>query len=312
MTRLLIDTDIAGATVGGDVDAGLALIAALRHEGVRLEGVIVTGGDLGVKAAQVRRIFELTGRSVPIGLGARKTLLGGLARDDSARPATAGFLSKSRSVHGLPTSVDLLSEATLGQGDLTVVLLGPATNLALALVLRPSLAERIGRVVVSAGPAEPMACSGSATSDPHALALVLRELPGKLTLVGRALADRVRFTAAEWDRIDIGRGPLPEFVAEYVEAWLGYHRKSHFSAQDSLSLLCAAGGDLVSTEERLVSMDPCNRSWPGLLLTQPLPELARHEEPEPGVRARVAVEVKATECRAELARLWDVAEALGA
>jgi hypothetical protein len=59
-------------------------------------------------------------------------------------------------------------------------------------------------------------------------------------------------------------------------------------------------------------MDPCNRSWPGLLLTQPLPEQARHEEPERGVRARLAVEVKATECRAELARLWDVAEALGA
>jgi len=76
VTRLVIDASIAGATVGADPAEGLGLLLALLDPDVRLEGIILTGGDLHIKAAQVRKLFEVAGRSVPLALGATHDLLG--------------------------------------------------------------------------------------------------------------------------------------------------------------------------------------------------------------------------------------------
>lgn len=310
MTRLVIDTDVAGATVGGDIDDGLALLAALRCPDVSVDGVIVTGGDLAFKVAQVRRIFELVERSANIGLGAATTLSGRRARDASARPPTAAFLSPHRSTGGLPHGVDLLCEqAAMGDEDLTLLVLGPATTLALALLYRPSLSTGLRRVVLSAGCIGRSVEEPTAAADPLALWLVLRFLAPKATLVGLDVASQFAVSAAEIESVDTRRGPLQEFLVEYCQAWLRYHALDHFHPQDSLALLAALEPETVRTERCRISMDPWNRSWPGLTMRVPNGSEMHETGPEPESHPiEVAVEVDVARCTARLADLWGAPE----
>jgi inosine-uridine nucleoside N-ribohydrolase len=311
VTRVIIDTGISGATVGAAVDDGLALLAALRHDDVTVDGVIATGGDLPMKVAQIRRIFELAGRSALLGCGARHSLLGVPARDASFRPPTAGFLSKNRSVRGVAQGVDLLAEQLSAHpAEVTVLVLGQATTLALALLSRPHLTDAIARVIVRAG------CIGypyetpATVEDPHALAALMRLIPDKLLLVGRDVSDAVTFRAAQFEpevpeRSE--RGPIFAFVADYCDAWLRFHEAGKLVVPGALAVLAAAEPALFATARRPIALDPCNRSFPALVV--PLDLAAGHSAPAPGaVSAEISVTttVDVARARDRLCALWDL------
>lgn len=311
MTRVIVDTGISGATVGAAVDDGLALLAALRHDDVTVDGVIATGGDLPMKVAQIRRVFEVAGRSALLGRGSRHNLLGVPARDASFRPPTARFLSKNRSVRGIAQGVDLLAEQVSAYpGEVTILVLGQATTLALALLARPHLADAIVRVIVRSG------CIGypyeapATVEDPHALAALIRLIPDKLLLVGRDVSDAVTFRAALFEpevseRSE--RGPVFAFVADYCDAWLRFHESEKLAAPGALAVLAAAEPALFATARRPIALDPCNRSFPALVV--PLDLAPAHATPPTGaVSAEIAVTttVDVARARDRLCALWDM------
>lgn len=174
-----IDTDTAS-------DDAVALVMALRHPDVEVVGIGVVAGnvplDQGVQnALYMVELCGLTGQ-VPVYEGC-------------ARPLVLP-LSTAQKVHGmdgmgdigldltgrLPTpghAVDaLLDAADRHAGALTLVTLGPLTNLAVALQRDPSLSRKIGRCVVMGAVADHI---GNITPvaefnmwvDPHAVEVVL-------------------------------------------------------------------------------------------------------------------------------------------
>ncbi len=304
MPKVLIDTDIKGAAVGGDIDDGLALTAALRSDRLEVQGVIATGGDFAMKVAQIRRIFELTGKSAPLGRGAQVSIDGREARDDSVRPPTAAFLSKHRATRGIPLGVDLLCEQVVAwREELTLLVLGPPTTLALALLYRPELADMLGSVILSAGCFSTPREEPTAAYDPHALALVLRLIAPKVTLVGLDVADLVAFHASEIERVNVGRGDLAAFFVEYTQAWLGYHERDHFHVQATLAVLLAGDTPGFGVDSRAFCMDPCNPSWPGL--TIPCEGPTKPSCGRRAITAKVTHMVDSERCRRRLAELWD-------
>jgi len=305
MRKVLIDTDIKGAAIGGDIDDGLALVAALRSDRLSVEGIIATGGDFAMKVAQIRRIFELPGKTAPLGRGAHVSLDGREARDDSVRPPTASFLSKHRGTRGIPLGVDLLCEQVIAwRQELTLLARAQPTTLALALRYRPELKDMLGSVIISAGCLSAAREEPTAAYDPHALALVLRLIAPKVTLVGMDVADLVAFRATEVEAVNVARSDLAAFFVEYCQAGLGYHERDHCHPQASLAVLSAGDTPGFAVGPRTFVMEPCNPSWPGLTVPcdGPARPTARHEP----ITTNVTHMVDSERCRRRLAELWDV------
>lgn len=150
MRPFLIDTDTAS-------DDAVALILALRDPGARVEAITVVAGnvplDLGVQNALYT--VELCQSSVPVHAG---------CATPRSRPLdTAQFVHGDDGMGDLglplrgrtPASHDavsaILEASRRHPGALTLVTLGPLTNVAAALDADPRLAQRVGRCVVMGG-----------------------------------------------------------------------------------------------------------------------------------------------------------------
>ena len=144
-----IDTDTAS-------DDAVALVMALRSPGVEVVGTSMVSGNMPLERGTRNALYtaELCGVDMPVYPGEARPL----KRD----PAHAQWFHgedgmgdqnypppkrKAEAVHG----VDAFIQATQDHPGLTLVTLGPLTNIAKALERDPGLAGRVGRCVVMGG-----------------------------------------------------------------------------------------------------------------------------------------------------------------
>lgn len=127
--RIWIDTDISSGKLFGDMDDALALIMLLRDSTVQIEGISVVHG--------VRHAKKVT-----------RKLLSWYAPDRSLAVYSG---ADSHRAFGKRTEAIAAMEAALEEGPLHILALGPATNLATLLQLRPDLLPNVSRISFCAG-----------------------------------------------------------------------------------------------------------------------------------------------------------------
>ncbi len=204
--RIIIDTD------PGKDDA-VAILLALASPELSVEALVAVHGNVPLERTErnARRILALAGRTdVPVHLGCPRPILrspihaahvhgeSGLGTLDLPDPAVAASAEP-----GVDTLIRRLRAAE--PGSLTLCLLGPATNLAVALVQAPDLAARLGEVVFMAGSQRAggnvtPAAEFNAYADPEAARIVL-ESGANITLVPLDLTHQVLLTAVRLDRL---------------------------------------------------------------------------------------------------------------
>ena len=151
VTPLILDVDTG-------IDDAMALLYAAGSAEVEIVAVTCVGGNVDARQVErnTRAVLELAGRSdVEVALGRAQPIV----RPVETTPETHG-------AHGLgyaelpePTvplstrhAVDLLiDEATARPGEITLVTLGPLTNLAVALLREPRLPHLLRRWVLMGG-----------------------------------------------------------------------------------------------------------------------------------------------------------------
>jgi purine nucleosidase len=148
--HFVIDTDTAS-------DDAVALVMALRHPGVRVEAITVVAGNVPLSHGVQNALYcvEKCGANTPVHVGLDKPILRQLQ--------TAQFCHGEDGMGdiGLPLkgrspadghAVDVLME-TIHRfaGQITLVTLGPLTNIAVALLRDPSLATAVERCVIMGG-----------------------------------------------------------------------------------------------------------------------------------------------------------------
>src|SRR5947208_4982479 len=142
MRTFLIDTDTAS-------DDAVALIMALRHPDVRVAAITVVAGNVPLERATRNAIYtaELCGAGdVPVYAGAAKPLLreaqdatwfhGEDGLGNQNYPPPRGCCRKEH-------ASDAIIETVRANPGLTLVTLGPLTNVALALSRAPKIAGDI-------------------------------------------------------------------------------------------------------------------------------------------------------------------------
>ncbi len=139
--KLVIDTDI-----GDDWDDIFTLVTALRSPEVELLGVTTVAGDVALRARLARRVLALTGRDdVPVAIGA-------------PTPVSVPFTHRRWAEAAPPLLGDepqaapfLLRTFAAHPGEVTLLAIGPLSNIAAALANDAAGFAKVGRVVLMGG-----------------------------------------------------------------------------------------------------------------------------------------------------------------
>ncbi|WP_439552223.1 nucleoside hydrolase [Falsiroseomonas sp.] len=164
-------------------DDAIALWLALGSPELDVKLITVAGGNVGLDrtTANARAVVGLTGRDIPIVAGAERSLMAPF-RAETAVHGNDG-LGGVVLPEGPPLAPGIAADAIRGllreaaPASVTVIGLGPVTNLALAFAAEPALVDRVQDLVLmsgawSEGNITP-AAEFNAWNDPEALAILL-------------------------------------------------------------------------------------------------------------------------------------------
>jgi purine nucleosidase len=178
--RIIVDTD------PGIDDAVAILLALAAVEELDVLGIVAVAGNLPLALTErnARRVCELAGRAdMPVYAGCARPILrplataehihGETARDRLLLPEPTMAL---RPQHGVDFLVEALRAAE--PGSITLCALGPLTNIAMALIKMPAIAEKIAELVIMGGACFELgnvtpAAEFNIHVDPHAAAIVI-------------------------------------------------------------------------------------------------------------------------------------------
>lgn len=178
MKPFVIDTDTA-------TDDAVALVLALAAKDVHVEAITVVAGNVGLAQTVQNALYtvELCGADVPVFAGADRPLHTTLIAAENVHGIDGlgdiGLpLSGRRPAVGHATDA-LIAAANKYAGELTLVTLGPLTNIALALYLDPSFSEKIARCVIMGGAPDGVGNTTATAefniyADPEAARIVIR------------------------------------------------------------------------------------------------------------------------------------------
>jgi purine nucleosidase len=205
--KIIIDTD------PGQDDAVAILLALASPEDFDVLGVVAVAGNVGLhhNATNARKIVELSGRTdIPVYAGCsrpmRRTLVtaehvhGETGLNGPELPAPSIPLQAQ---HGVDYIIDTIMNSE--PGSITLCTLGPLTNIGMALVKEPRIAERVAEIVLMGGAYFEV---GNITPtaefniyvDPEAADLVMRS-GMKITVMPLDVTHQMQSTPARLDAI---------------------------------------------------------------------------------------------------------------
>jgi len=279
-----IDTDPAVGETHRDVDDGLALLQAFHSPELALRGVSVVFGNTSLEQAlPIAR--DIVTRFGPPGL--------------TVEPGASG-----PNQVGVETAASGAMAEALRREPLTILALGPMSNVATVLRNHPELARRIVRVVAVAG-RRPGQCFTTGChntcghrdfnfeQDPDAFSILLAsDVP--LALAPFELASQVWITSRDLDRLeaasDAGRWIAPA-ARTWLQLWMETFGVDGFNPFDTLAVAYVTTPQFVAVESlaveiQVLSDDGTERRMQGtavpekpyLLVSSGRDALARHVE----------------------------------
>lgn len=226
--RVIIDADMGVLN-----DDAVALFMLVNSPAVEVLGVTIVPGNSWAEhcTAAALRQLELIGRTdIPVFMGVREPLMGSrqpwLEAEERlwgrtevlgayGRPRASSYLALDREpVIGYPTTkpsdenaVDFLVRTIKAYpNQVTLFVIGPATNVALAVRKNPEIVPLVKRVYYMGGAVDIPGNSTPAAEfnwwfDPEAARIALRTPFREQIVVPTDIAERVFYTKAEYDRI---------------------------------------------------------------------------------------------------------------
>lgn len=302
--RLILDTDPAMGTVGGDPEDCFAAMLALHSPGVKVEGLTVVQGNAPAEKgySNLRHLLGLLGREdVPLFRGEVRPLSEQRTTQIRLLERRYGMDQLTPMVEpaeGEPGAVDFLVD-TIGAnpGEITVVTIGPLTNLATAFRRAPELAEKVRQVVMMGGTA---AVAGNISpaaefnfwQDPEAADIVFRS-GAPLVMVGLDVCHKTELRPSQVQEV-AGDSELGRFVLEATRPWFrvmgGGTGDAPLHLYDSLAMAVAIDPSLVTLQDSYVEIETSDGPAQGMSVSHHVPfQRVLFQHPE--INAQVALEV---------------------
>jgi len=233
--RILIDTD-----PGKFTDDNVALVMCVRSpERVSILGVTVVAGNVWASQGVVhaRRTLRLLGQKIPVHLGAQQPLVH--TREMSRREGPldfAGAFATSKPRPQPETAVEFMIRTLEREPErVTILAIGPLTNIARVLQQRPDLAAKVRRLVIMGGNVYVPGNSSKAAEfnfwfDPEAARIVLRSGISKKILFGLDICNKVVLTREVFESVARLQTPITKLYREsFGNGFPGFYKNPNAS-----------------------------------------------------------------------------------
>ncbi len=259
-TKVIIDTDPG-------VDDALAVAFAFRSPKLEVLGLTTIFGNVETELAtqNALRLVEMSGKGVPVAQGAVKPwYMKKLAPPDFVHGKDGFGNVDLPPPKGQPVpqhaAAFIVETVMAHSGEVTLVVLGPMTNVALALALEPELPKHVKAVVAMGGVLEVMGnvspvASANILGDPHAADIVLGT-DWNVILVPGDTTRQVRITDDLLARIRDHGGSTGRFLHDISLFYRDFYRSvgvtDGFYAHDPTAMAFVIDPSLFRTEKRAV------------------------------------------------------------
>ena len=261
--RILIDTDPG-------IDDSLAILFALASPEIQVEGIVTVHGNCTVDQGTINAlsVLELAGANeIPLAKGFALPLVQpSLLAEETHGDSGLGYakLPEPRGQPEVRHGSDFLIEKILSNpGEITLVAIGPLTNIAFAFRKEPRIIEAVKEVIVMGGAirypgnASPLA-EYNVFVDPHAAHMVYHSgMP--ITLVPLDVTYQCILTPEDVKRLQKYPSPISRFVDDstrfYMEFHDEYQKIAGCAINDPLTLALTFAPGLCEYQELYVDVD---------------------------------------------------------
>ena len=262
MTVLLIDTDPG-------VDDALALLLAFATPDVEVAALTIAAGNVGLShtVANALKLCEVANITVPIFPGCATPLVREAADASYVHGRDGfgdiGYTPATRDAETEHAALAMLRLSRERPGEITFVMLGPLTNLALALRLDPTLPQRVKRLVVMGGAVTGVGNTSVSAEfnigfDPEAAHVVFSAWP-LIDLVDweAVLAHPLPNSEVErWLSVDSPRARFYDAISRQTRRWSVDRNATHWYSADPLAMALAIAPDgVVESQTRPLAIE---------------------------------------------------------
>jgi purine nucleosidase len=244
---MLIDTDI-----GDDIDDALALALVLRSPEIELLGVTTVFGATLRRAQLAAHLLSIAGREdVPVAPGIAQPLQ--LRHRPSGVPQAAVLDEQAMfpAINQLSAPEFIIQSAQAHFGRLTLVCIGPLTNVATALMKEPGLFMALQRIVIMGGSSSIPLPEWNTRSDVRAAQIVLGSgVP--IMLIGLNITRRCQLRAFDIAQLRNHEEPLPRLLSRLIAVWQRHRPRSQSPLpylHDPLTIAALCRPDFFTFEE---------------------------------------------------------------
>ncbi|MGB9895819.1 MAG: nucleoside hydrolase [Thermoproteota archaeon] len=249
MTKpFILDTDI-----GDDIDDALALLFALKSSELELKAVTVVHGEVEIRAKLASKLISTMNLKIHVAKGSSQSILG---LKPNWKPCQAEVLRNDVEDCSNIVSVPawkIIAENALEVNGLDIVSIGPLTNIALSILLEPSIRERI-KLTSMAGSFKSPIAEYNVSRDPEALSFILRSGLSPL-LVGLDVTLKCPMPISMVDKLKSSQKPEHKLVSAMLEAWSKNTGLKQPIMHDPLALATLVDNKIVSIEKARVEVE---------------------------------------------------------
>jgi len=292
--KAILDTDI-----GGDVDDALALALALKSKEIQLEAVTVVYGDVDSRAKIALKMLKQAGvEDVPVAKGIEKPLLREREASYELGPSAKGFLTSTDNAlkPDARHAIDLIISKVMSmKKEITLITVGPLTNIAAAIIKEPRITENVKEVFIMGGVTRLFDGFNlpfreyNIYCDPEAARVVFNsELP--ITMVPLDVTLKVTINREDLKEISSVNTALTDTIVSMVTHHLDYFKRDHTWLHDPLDVAVSIDNSLVKTKDMKVTVETKGEATTGQTLA-----IAKgaYFTPPQGANAKVCIDVDA-------------------
>ncbi|KAK4421929.1 putative uridine nucleosidase 2 [Sesamum alatum] len=247
----------------------MAIFLALQSPEVEVIGLTTIYGNVYTTLAtrNALHLLEIAGRTdIPVAEGSHVTITKGTKlRIADFVHGTDGLGNqnfpppKGKAIE--QSAVDfLIQQTSLYPGQVTVVALGPLTNIALAIQADPAFTKNVGQIVLLGGAfsvngnVNP-AAEANIFGDPDAADIVFTS-GADILAIGINITHQVVLTDADRDKLAESSGKFAQYLCKILDVYFSYHHDAYSTKgvylHDPTTILAAVDPSLITYVEGVV------------------------------------------------------------
>lgn len=267
---VIFDTDI-----GDDIDDALALALALQSPELDVRAVTTVIDDTESRTRLAWKELGLYGRhDVAVATGASEPLL------DPQRTQPAPQFQVLTPADTVPEAAhrraaDLIIDTLMAAPrPITLVPVGPLTNIALALKGEPRIKPKIQRIVLMGGAFHMLYQEYNIWRD-RAAAQIVFSSGVPITAVGLDVTTRCKLEGADLARMKAADNPATKFLVKLIELWQNGHGGQIPTLHDPLAVATALQPGLIETQLGSVEVETSCCVTNGMTMFKPADQLPK-------------------------------------